>query len=91
MIAMLHPPRLLLLPALLLLGLSASPVAIADDEESSPALTYTQAQALHDLAAVIECRAPTSVGEPLSRNVWDVVLGDGKRAKPPFDAWTVVK
>ncbi|HFJ9598629.1 TPA: hypothetical protein ACG4OH_001071 [Stenotrophomonas maltophilia] len=83
--------RIRMLPALLALGMVVSPGAFADGDDPAAVRAITSAQALQDLAAVIECRAPTSVREPLSRNVWDVVLGDGKRAKPPFDAWIVVK
>lgn len=55
---MLHPNRNLLLSALLLLGVSASPVVSADEEAPAPARAFTQAQALQDLTAIIECRAP---------------------------------
>lgn len=61
--------RIRMLPALLALGMVVSPGAFADGDDPAAVRAITSAQALQDLAAVIECRAPTSVREPLSRNV----------------------
>ncbi|MFD5929344.1 hypothetical protein ACFWGO_32570, partial [Streptomyces griseoaurantiacus] len=86
---MLHPNRNLLLSALLLLGVSASPVVSADEEAPAPARAFTQAQALQDLTAIIECRAPASVPKQLSPNLWAVALGN--EVARPFDTWAVVE
>lgn len=84
-----HPFRTLMLSALLSLSVFASPTALAESDGTAGAPAFTQAQALQDLAAVIECRAPASVQGPLSRNLWAVVLGND--AASPFDTWTVVE
>jgi len=86
---MLHPNRNLLLSALLLLGVSASPVVSADEEAPAPARAYTQSQALQDLTAIIECRAPASVQKLLSPHLWAVALGN--EVARPFDTWGVVE
>ncbi|KAG1403597.1 hypothetical protein G6F59_012737 [Rhizopus arrhizus] len=85
---MLHPNRNLLLSALLLLGVSASPVVSADEEAPAPGRAFTQAQALQDLTAIIECRAPASVQKQLSPHLWAVALGN--EVARPFETWTVV-
>ncbi len=84
-----HPNRNLLLSALLLLGVSASPVVSADEEAPAPARAFTQAQALQDLTAIIECRAPASVPKQLSPHLWAVALGN--EVARPFDTWAVVE
>ncbi|MCO7488862.1 hypothetical protein [Stenotrophomonas maltophilia] len=68
--------RIRMLPALVALGMVVSPAAFADGDEPGAVRTITSEQALQDLTAVIECRAPASVQKALSRHLWAVALGD---------------
>ena len=78
-----------MLPALLALGLGLSPVVFADDDDPAAVPAITSAQALQDLTAIIECRAPAAMQEPLSRALWAVALADD--VAPPFDSWVVAE
>ncbi|WP_329888431.1 hypothetical protein [Stenotrophomonas sepilia] len=81
--------RIRMLPALVALGMVVSPAAFADGDEPGAVRTITSEQALQDLTAVIECRAPASVQKPLSRHLWAVALGD--EVAHPFDSWVVAE
>lgn len=92
---MLLPYRGIAFTVFVLLGLSVPLCVLAGDHlapaDDLPEREMTPTQALQDLAVVIECRAPTSVKEPLAGNLWRVVLGGEPQPQPAFHAWKGVK
>lgn len=73
-----------------LLTLLVPVTSLANDDSEEPHGEMTVEQALQDLAAVIECRAPAAIKKPVSRNLWQVALG-GDPPQAAFHNWEVVK
>jgi hypothetical protein len=82
--------RVLALSVLLPLALLVPATSLANDDREEPLDELTVEQALHDLVAVIECRAPAAVKKPVRRNLWRVALG-GEPPQAAFRDWEVVK